>query len=268
MTAASEPRLAAIQRFPVKSLSAETLDRVELTAGAMLPNDRRFALVYGDPGRPGAAARFATLREEPRLAEIGVAFEDAPVSPRYGELVLSRRGRPVARGLVTEPIGKTLIDQFLLSFLGGRGRGAARLVEVEDPGAGVGFGDSGGGHVSLLNLASVRDLERVTRAPVDPRRFRANLWIEGLPAWVERDWVGREFALGPVGLRAVEEIERCSVTNVDPETAAVDMNLPLTLRRAYGHLNCGLYCRVTVGGTLEPGMALSPPEAVPGVAEA
>ncbi len=263
MTAASEPRLAAIQRFPVKALSAEPLDRVELTAGAMLPGDRRFALVYGDPGRPGAAARFATLREEPRLAELGVAFDDAK-----GELVLSRRGRAVARGLVTEPIGKTLIDQFLLSFLGGRGRGPARLVETEDPGRGIGFGDTGGGHVSLLNLASVRDLERVTRAPVDPRRFRANFWIEGLPAWCERDWVGRDFTLGAVGLRGVEEIERCSVTNVDPETAAVDMNLPLTLRRAYGHLFCGLYCRVTQGGTLEPGMLLAPPEPVAGDAEA
>lgn len=256
MTARPEPRLVAIQRFPVKALSAESLERVALAPGAMLPQDRRFALVYGDPATPGAAPRFATLREEPRLAELEARFDAAA-----GELVLSRRARPVARGIVTEPIGRTLIDEFLLSFLGGRGRGAVRLVESDDRGQGIGYGDTGGGHVSLLNLASVRDLERVTRAPVDPRRFRANLWIEGLPAWIERGWVGRAFGLGPLRLEGVEAIERCSVTNVDPESGRVDLNLPLTLRRAYGHVVCGLYCRVTVGGALALGDRLEMPAA-------
>lgn len=256
MTAAPEPRLAAIQRFPVKGLSAESLERVRLAPDAMLPGDRRFALVYGDPSTPGATPRFATLGTEPRLAELSVGFD-----AESGEAVLSRRGRPVARGVITEPIGKTLIDQFLLSFLGGGGRGAVRLIEAESGAAGHGFGDTGGGHVSLLNLASVHDLERVTRAPVDPRRFRANLWIEGLPAWVERGWVGRDFALGPVRLRGVEAIERCSATNVNPETAEVDLNLPLTLRRAYGHILCGLYCRVLEGGEVALGDRLGLPAA-------
>src|SRR5690606_10160730 len=176
-----------------------------------------------------------------------------------GELTLSRRGRPVARGVITEPIGRTLIDEFLLSFLGGGGRGPVRIIEAPGWAAGQGFGDTGGGHVSLLNLASVRDLERVTRAPVDPRRFRANFWIEGLPAWIERQWAGREFALGAVRLRGVEPIARCSVTNVDPETAKVDMNLPLTLERAYGHTLCGLYCRVLIDGEVTLDDCLEPP---------
>ncbi|SMF33762.1 hypothetical protein SAMN06265365_111157 [Tistlia consotensis] len=247
-----EPRLAAIQRFPVKGLSAESLERVSLAAGAMLPGDRRFALVYGDPSSPGGRPRFAALKSEPRLAELDSRYDAAS-----GELVLSRRGRPVARGVITEPIGKTLIDQFLLSFLGAGGRGAVRLIEAEAGAAG--FGDTGGGHVSLLNLASVRDLERVTRAPVDPRRFRANFWIEGLPPWVERGWAHRDLTLGPVRLHGIEPIERCSATNVDPETAQVDMNLPLTLKRAYGHAQFGLYCRALTDGELAIGDRLEPP---------
>lgn len=254
-------RLAAIQRYPVKGLSAESLERVRLRAGALLPGDRRFALVYGDPSAPGATTRFATLRQEPRLAELTARFDTGS-----GELMLLRRGRPVARGVITEPIGKTLIDEFLLSYLGGGGRGAVRLVEAEGWAEGAGFGDSEG-RVTLLNLASVRDLERVTRAPVDPRRFRANFWIDGLPAWIERSWTHRDFRLGALRLQGIEPIECSSAANVDPETAVVDMNLPLTLSRAYGHGFCGLCCRVVEDGEVALDDPLELPAATAGSPE-
>ena len=38
----------------------------------------------------------------------------------------------------------------------------------------------------LINLATVRDVERIVGAPVDPLRFRANLYFEGAEAWAER----------------------------------------------------------------------------------
>ena len=45
-----------ICRYPVKGLSAEDLERVMLTAGQCLPQDRRFALAHAathfDPTRP------------------------------------------------------------------------------------------------------------------------------------------------------------------------------------------------------------------------
>lgn len=256
----ADPRLAAIQRFPVKGLSPDALEHVHLAAGAMLPDDRRFALVYGDPSLPGAKPRFAALKSEPRLAELETRFDAAS-----GELVLARRGRPVARGVITEPIGRTLIEQFLLSFLGDSGRGSLRIIGAEPQD--VGYGDTGGAHVSLLNLASVHDLERVTRMPVDPRRFRANFWIEGLPPWIERHWVGREFGLGSARLRSVGAIDRCRATNIDPATAEIDMNLPLTLRRAYGHIQCGLYCRVIAGGDVAVGDRLTLPAETEAAAE-
>lgn len=35
--------------------------------------------------------------------------------------------------------------------------------------------------VSVINLESVRDLERRTAHEIDPLRFRANVYVDGLP---------------------------------------------------------------------------------------
>ncbi|MDP9095673.1 MAG: MOSC N-terminal beta barrel domain-containing protein, partial [Pseudomonadota bacterium] len=43
-------RIEQLYRYPVKGLTAEALDEVELTPGAALPWDRAFALAQGDSG--------------------------------------------------------------------------------------------------------------------------------------------------------------------------------------------------------------------------
>ena len=110
--------------------------------------------------------------------------------------------------------------------------------------------------VSAINLATVAELERAIGAPVDPLRFRANLYLEGLPAWAEFDWVGREVCAGEVRLRGAERIDRCAATNVDPATGVRDLNIPAALQRRYGHIDCGVLFEVTSGGRLEVGMPL------------
>jgi MOSC domain-containing protein YiiM len=41
--------------------------------------------------------------------------------------------------------------------------------------------------------------------------------------------------------------------NVHPETGVVDANLPFVLRRARGHIDCGVFVRVCVGGEVGVG---------------
>ena len=53
--------------------------------------------------------------------------------------------------------------------------------------------------VSIINLASVAAIEDVIGAPVDPLRFRANVYVEGWPAWREFDLLGQEIAIGATG---------------------------------------------------------------------
>jgi uncharacterized protein YcbX len=49
---------------------------------------------------------------------------------------------------------------------------------------------------------------------------------------------------------------RCAATNVDPETAARDLNIPHTLMRSYGHADCGVYAEVVNDGSVTVGDAI------------
>jgi len=246
MTAA---RIAAIHRYPVKGLAGQKLDAVELAPGGTLPHDRRFAIVHGasqcDPTAPSwqPKRQFLQLMTDERLALLGIGYDDATEA-----LTLKREGKQVARGLLSLPIGQELINQFLNAFMKDP-RGALKIVTAP----GVAFTDKPEKLVSIINLSSVRDIERVTRAPVDPQRFRGNLLVEDLPAWSEFDLIDREITVGPVRMKLVSRIGRCAATNVNPATGERDLNIPKALMTGFGHADCGIYAEVLAGGRIAEG---------------
>ena len=46
-------------------------------------------------------------------------------------------------------------------------------------------------------------------------------------------------------------------TNVDPDTGARDMQIPKALMKNYGHVDCGIYCRILADGALVEGDSLA-----------
>jgi uncharacterized protein YcbX len=113
-------------------------------------------------------------------------------------------------------------------------------------------------YVSLINLGSIAALEELVEAPVDPLRFRANVYFEGAPAWRENDWVGGEIALGDARLRVVAPITRCAATQVNPATAERDLDVVGELQRRFGHNLMGIYAEVAEGGEIATGDRLVP----------
>ena len=59
-------------------------------------------------------------------------------------------------------------------------------------------------YVSIISLASLREFERVVNGLVDPIRFRANLYLDGAPAWAECDWTGRLLSPPAPGPKAMK----------------------------------------------------------------
>ncbi|MGQ9366584.1 MOSC domain-containing protein [Azospirillum sp. ST 5-10] len=242
--------LSKIWRYPVKGLSAQELPAAELEPGRTLPDDRRYALLHGpaalDMDHEGWRPKtyFLTLMRHERLAALDTEFDAATQA-----LVVLRGGKPVARGRLDQPTGRMLLEQFFAAYMAGAAPGAPKIVEAK----GFAFTDNDAPVVSLLNLASARDLERVTKQPVHPGRFRANLWLDGLEPWAMRHWVGRTLAVGAARLEVQSTIPRCAATEVNPDTGARDLGILQALQRGYGHVQCGLYARVVEGGRIAPG---------------
>jgi hypothetical protein len=246
--------ISAIYRYPVKGLSPEPLGRVPLTPGRCLPQDRRFAIALPttrfDPEHPEwlAKTHFVMLMRDEKLAELTTRFDG-----EANLLTIERRGNTVLRESLTDAEGRRRVGTFFDELLAGLVEGPLRIVEAP----GHAFADarrrpnaSTGQYVSLINLASIAALESSIGAPVAPLRFRANVYFEGAPAWSELKWLEREITAGEARLRIVSPITRCAATQVNPATAARDLDIVGGLQRGFGHNLMGIYAEVTQGGDI------------------
>lgn len=239
--------VAALYRHPVKGFTPEPLERATLTAGRAFPGDRLRAVEIGpsgfDPDAPAhiSKMRFAVLARLPEIARVRTCWDETSDT-----LKVSSDGAPDLVVRLGEPNDERRLEAWLTDFLGEEATGPVRLLD----GAGHRFMDDPKGAVSVLNLASVRDLSARLGVAVDPLRFRANVWVEGWPAWVENDWVGRDMALGRARLTVIKPIVRCVATHVDPVSGTRDIDVLSALHELYGHRWCGLYLSVGTGAAL------------------
>lgn len=249
--------IARICRYPVKGLSSEELSSVVLSVGQALPHDRRFALALPDtsfdPTKPEwlPKTKFLMLMRDEKLAQLHTRFDDGS-----GYLTIDREDETLLKANITEPSGKATAGNFFAEFMSDSVEGTPRVVEA----AGHTFSDAQQKpnsttyqYVSIVNLASVRALEEAAGAPVDPIRFRSNLYVDGLPAWEELDWIGSDISVGNARLSVVSQTIRCAATAVNPDTAERDLNILKILKQSFGHVCMGIYAEVTGSGEVAVG---------------
>ncbi|MFG1394697.1 MOSC domain-containing protein [Xanthobacter agilis] len=244
--------VTAIYRHPVKGLSAEPMEQVRLEAGAFFPGDRLYAVENGpsgfDPAAPAYRQKtsFLMLMRDARLAALRSCYED-----ETSLLTLTLDGVEVVQGDLSTPEGRAEIAAFLTFYMGEEARGPLHVLTAPD---GFRFTDSlRSGFISLLNLASVRDLSQHMGADVDPLRFRMNLHLDGWDAGSELTLSGREIEIGGARLAILKRTERCAAVNVNPADASRDLNVVKALARAYGHADCGVYAKVVRAGDVRRG---------------
>lgn len=246
----------AIYRYPVKGLSPQKLPMVTLSAGLTLPADRLYAIENGPTGYDPAAPayfpkqRFLMLMRNERLAGLKTEYDEVTHT-----LTIGHEGREAVRADLRTKEGRLAVEAFFRKFMPAELSGPPKVLSGEyAPGAPHSFSDVAKKVVSIINLASVAALEGAVGQPVDPLRFRANLYVRGWPAWHEFDQLDREIHVGgKVRLKVVKRIVRCAATNVDPVTAARDLNIPKTLMQTFNHMDCGIYAEVIEGGDIAAG---------------
>lgn len=251
--------VAAIFRHPVKGFTPESLQHVDLAPGEGFPHDRIYAVENGpsgfDPDAPAwvSKQKFTVLAAIPKVAAAQTRVDDAT-----GVLTAQAPGRPTFAGRLSEAADRDAFAAWLTDFLDPDDvRGPLKVVDARGQ---FRFTDHPMGQVSVINLASVRDLSAKMGIELDPLRFRANFYVEGWPAWVENDWEGRQLMVGWARATVYKPIVRCAATEVDPTTAERDLEVVKALFDSYGHKLCGIYIRMDTAGRIGLGDAITEPQ--------
>lgn len=246
----------AIYRYPIKGLSPQPLEQTRLMPGQTIPADRLYAIENGPIGFDQAAPayfpkqRFLMLMRNERLAALRTEFDEATHT-----LTIRWQGADAARGDLRTPQGRAAIESFFARYCADELRGPPRILH----GAGHSFSDVAKKVVSIINLASVAALEDAVGLPVNPLRFRANLYVSSWPAWHEFDLLGQKVAIGKTAqLKIIKRIQRCAAIDVDPDTGIRDLTILRTLMGNFDHTDCGVYAEVIAAGEIAPGDAVVP----------
>jgi uncharacterized protein len=215
-------RVAALWRYPVKSMAAEPLEEVEV-AWAGFAGDRRWAFVRSGIERSGFP--WMTIRQRSNMGEYRPSFVD-PFRPDD------------SRTVVSTPTGDELevVDPALAAELGE----GVRVIKQDR-------GVFDAMPLSLISTQSVAALGALVGSELDPLRFRPNLLIEASEPYEEETWVGSVVRVGGMAMRVDQQDERCAIVTVDPVTSERN---PAVLRTIAQQRDT---CMGVYGSTVTPG---------------
>lgn len=263
----SEMTLSQLMIYPVKSCAGINLQTAH-TSPFGLQYDRRWMLVDKD-------GVMLTQRQHPRMCLIQPTLDN-------GQLTLDAPGMDqlhVTQGTATLSVS-VWEDQcraldcgdqaaaWLSEYMGLSTRlvyfpeDEIRQVDLSyaQPGDITAFSD--GFPYLLISQASLDALNSRLQAPVEMRRFRPNLVVEGCEAFAEDQW--QSLLIGDLQFSVVKPCGRCVIPSIDPNTAEKNPEVVRTLasfRKTGKQVLFGQNLTANVigsgSGTLHTGMAVS-----------
>ncbi|UTT38319.1 2Fe-2S iron-sulfur cluster-binding protein [Glutamicibacter mishrai] len=244
-------RIDQLFRFPVKGLPGESIESVPVHEDGGLLGDRSVAFSNGtvdvSDGEWSSCLSFTILKNDKSLQKWSVKSEPPMIT-------VSAPGTPSNNSLTfdsSHPDGRIELREYLSAHLPTQGSHPRQVVSTPR-----GMFDSKLSGISLINPNTVKQLSNAGKIDLDPRRYRGNILLEGLPAFAEFGLIGKILRIGDVKIAITKSIERCSATSVNPETTEVDANGPRLLATHFGHLHCGIYGTVLTSGTLDVGSSI------------
>jgi uncharacterized protein YcbX len=259
--------VAALARYPVKGLTPEPQDALVVQPDGRAAGDRVLAFRFADATLPETRdgleywpkQRGLALLDFPSLARLRLTYDHEGRRLRItdGDRTLVEAGLwDGARRRIADAVTAWVLATPEGPLLGRPGRLPLELV---GDGAAARFQDRPRGFVTLHSRASVRAVgSAVPSVPVDDRRFRSNIVIDGVPAWQELEWAaaGAEVTIGGVRFTVTGTIERCLAIAANPETGRRDAPLlkVLTAEFAQDRPTLGVLLLPTgPGGTIRVG---------------
>jgi MOSC domain-containing protein len=258
------PVVEGFNLTPVKSTALVHPDQIDLRPEGAV-GDRRFLFVRENGERLSGVTKAPMMRIRSRYDVAGehltIEFPDSTsVSGGSAPDGDARMVKLYDRVVPARPVD----PKFTEAVRASTGDETLQLLRVDEP-------EYAGGidRVSIVSRASVDDVG--TRGGVDQldsRRFRMLLEIADADAFQEDTWSGDLIRLGDAVVRVGEQMPRCVMTTMNPDTGTKDfptLDVLASYRKTGTDLMFGMYGDVVepgivrVGDPVEPISALSSP---------
>ncbi len=236
---------------PVKSLSFNNVNTLEIIKNIGIKNDRIFAftnnlnfedieLIKNDPLKR-EIYKFLSLKKYPELNEYNFLLEN-------NFLILEFENNIILKTNIDNQHEIKILCSKLEDILPN-----INNINLLKDNMNPFFDTMPNKSISLINLNSIKDFEKLSNHQIEHERFRGNIYVEDLDKWDERKLVGKVLSINNLKFKVIKEIPRCSATNIKPKTSDINLNIPLSLKKIYNHINLGIYLDPLNDGKINKG---------------
>ena len=251
--------ISSLSYCPVKSISFQSIQSCEINKNIGIVNDRIFAFsrnldlekakLFEKDVKERNLNNFLTLKNSPVLNKYNFSYEK-------NRLTLTLNKKDIISISADDPKERLLLTNKLMELESSLLKPIMLLKNIEFPFFDTSSSNNVFNSMSLINLNSIKDFEKKIDEDVEPQRFRANIYIDGLEPWVERNLLGKIIKINNVSFKVEKNIPRCVAINLKPKTDNNSINLLQSLKKTYNHFDMGIYLTPLSSGKIEIGNKL------------
>ena len=252
--------ISSINYCPVKSISFQTIKSCEIRKNIGIVGDRIFAFSKGLDfnqaqlfeqkleERRGKWNKILTLKNSPSLNKYNFMIDN-------NKLTLTQNNNEILTINSEESDQYQILSNKILQLENSLQKPLFLMKNKKIP-----FFDTSISNktvlthsISLINNRSIEDFKNKINQEIDSQRFRGNIFVEGIEAWEERNWIGKIIKINNISFKVEKNIPRCVAINLKPNTDDNSLNLLQSLKKTYNHFDMGIYLTALDNGQLNIG---------------
>ena len=245
-----------INYCPVKSLSFQSINSCQIKKNLGMPNDRIFAFSRGVDTKK---AKIIEKNPKERKLNNFLTLKNSPVLNKYNfsydenKLTLISNGEEIISISADDQNEKSLLSKKLFELENTLANPIILLKNTEYPLYDTTHSNKVFNSISLININSIKDFENKIGEDIEFLRFRGNLYIDGISAWEERNWINKTIKINNTLFKVEKNIPRCVAINLKPKTEDNSLNLLNSLKKTYNHFDMGVYLTALDDGNINVG---------------